>query len=117
MDWKLELVAVPVSDVDRAKAFYTDKVGWSFGGMTEPFVYLMTEDEEPVGAIFQSDEAGSGPIVYMATDDIDATLAKVVECGGEVLEATNIGHGVFVRDSEGQLVEILPMSYRRSLEQ
>ncbi|TMF53608.1 MAG: glyoxalase, partial [Chloroflexi bacterium] len=27
MDWKLELVAVPVSDVDRAKAFYTQKVG------------------------------------------------------------------------------------------
>ena len=29
MDWKLELVAVPVSDVDRAKTFYTDKVGFN----------------------------------------------------------------------------------------
>ncbi|HEX2699047.1 MAG TPA: glyoxalase superfamily protein [Acidimicrobiales bacterium] len=29
MDWKLELVAVPVSDVDRAKAFYTEKVGFA----------------------------------------------------------------------------------------
>jgi catechol 2,3-dioxygenase-like lactoylglutathione lyase family enzyme len=29
MDWKLELVAIPVSDVDRAKAFYTDKVGFN----------------------------------------------------------------------------------------
>ena len=28
MDWKLELVAVPVSDVDRAKAFYTEKIGF-----------------------------------------------------------------------------------------
>jgi catechol 2,3-dioxygenase-like lactoylglutathione lyase family enzyme len=28
VDWKLELVAVPVTDVDRAKAFYTDKVGF-----------------------------------------------------------------------------------------
>lgn len=28
MDWKLELVAIPVSDVDRAKAFYTDQVGF-----------------------------------------------------------------------------------------
>ena len=27
MEWKLELVAVPVTDVDRAKAFYTEKVG------------------------------------------------------------------------------------------
>jgi len=29
MDWKLELVQVPVSDLDRAKAFYTEKVGFS----------------------------------------------------------------------------------------
>jgi len=29
MDWKLELVQVPVSDLDRAKAFYTDRVGFS----------------------------------------------------------------------------------------
>jgi catechol 2,3-dioxygenase-like lactoylglutathione lyase family enzyme len=29
MDWKLELVAIPVSDVDRAKAFYAEKVGFS----------------------------------------------------------------------------------------
>jgi catechol 2,3-dioxygenase-like lactoylglutathione lyase family enzyme len=28
MDWKLELVAIPVSDVDRAKAFYVDQVGF-----------------------------------------------------------------------------------------
>jgi catechol 2,3-dioxygenase-like lactoylglutathione lyase family enzyme len=28
VDWKLELVAVPVTDVDRAKAFYTEKVGF-----------------------------------------------------------------------------------------
>src|SRR4029453_9259369 len=28
MDWKLELVAVPVTDVDRAKRFYTDQVGF-----------------------------------------------------------------------------------------
>ena len=29
MDWKLELVSVPVSDVDRAKAFYVDQVGFN----------------------------------------------------------------------------------------
>src|SRR5438067_12452841 len=29
MDWKLELVAIPVSDVDRAKAFYTKQVGFN----------------------------------------------------------------------------------------
>jgi predicted enzyme related to lactoylglutathione lyase len=29
MDWKLELVAIPVSDVDRAKSFYVEKVGFN----------------------------------------------------------------------------------------
>ena len=29
MDWKLELIAVPVTDVDRAKAFYTEKAGFN----------------------------------------------------------------------------------------
>jgi catechol 2,3-dioxygenase-like lactoylglutathione lyase family enzyme len=29
MDWKLELVIIPVSDVDRAKAFYTEQVGFN----------------------------------------------------------------------------------------
>jgi catechol 2,3-dioxygenase-like lactoylglutathione lyase family enzyme len=29
VDWKLELVLVPVSDVDRAKAFYTEKAGFN----------------------------------------------------------------------------------------
>ena len=29
MDWKIELVAIPVSDVDRAKAFYAEKVGFN----------------------------------------------------------------------------------------
>ena len=95
---------LPSADVDRAKGFWSGVFGWSFGGMTEPFVYLMTEGQEPVGAIFQSDEAGSGPIVYMATDDIDATLAKVGEQGGEAGEKQPIpGIGWFARckDTEG----------------
>jgi catechol 2,3-dioxygenase-like lactoylglutathione lyase family enzyme len=29
MDWKIELVAIPISDVDRAKDFYTEKVGFN----------------------------------------------------------------------------------------
>ena len=29
MDWKIELVAIPVADVDRAKAFYVDQVGFT----------------------------------------------------------------------------------------
>ena len=43
--------------------------------------------------------------------DLDVTCARVVEFGGEVLEATNIGAAVFVRDPDGQLVELLPLAY------
>ena len=95
---------LPSADTDRAKAFWSGVFGWKFGGMSEPFVYLMTEEEEPVGAIFQSDEAGSGPIVYMATDDIDATLASVREHGGSTEEKQPIPQtGWFARckDTEG----------------
>jgi hypothetical protein len=36
VEWKLELVAVPVSDVDRAKAFYAEKVGGKFVFFSDP---------------------------------------------------------------------------------
>jgi lactoylglutathione lyase len=52
----------------------------------------------------------------LSVDDVDTLLARVAEFGGAVVEDTNIGYGVFVRDPDGQLLEILPMSYRQSLE-
>ena len=36
MDYKLELIAVPVSDVDRAKAFYADKMGFTVESTMPP---------------------------------------------------------------------------------
>jgi catechol 2,3-dioxygenase-like lactoylglutathione lyase family enzyme len=36
MDYKLEVVVIPVTDIDRAKAFYTDKLGFRLDGDTEP---------------------------------------------------------------------------------
>ncbi len=52
----------------------------------------------------------------VSVDDIDATAAKAVECGGSVLEQTNLGGlAVMIRDPDGQLLELLPMAYRDSL--
>jgi lactoylglutathione lyase len=53
--------------------------------------------------------------VSLCVDDVDGLLARVPDYGGTVLDDTNIGFGVFIRDPDGQLVEILPMSYRDSL--
>ncbi len=48
-----------------------------------------------------------------SVDDIPATCARVAELGGEVLADTDMGGvAVMIRDPDGQLVELLPMSYR-----
>ncbi|MBV8951950.1 MAG: VOC family protein [Actinobacteria bacterium] len=54
--------------------------------------------------------------VSLSVDDIDEVCRRIPEFGGEVLADTNIGFGVFVRDPDGQLIELLPMSYREQLD-
>ncbi len=54
--------------------------------------------------------------ISLSVDDVDDLLARVAEFGGTVLPETNIGSGVFIRDPDGQLIEILPMSYRTALD-
>ncbi len=55
--------------------------------------------------------------ISLSVEDVDGVLARVPEFGGEVLVDTNIGGGVFIKDPDGQLVELLPMAYRRGLDQ
>jgi lactoylglutathione lyase len=52
----------------------------------------------------------------LSVDDVDAVCARVPEFGGEVVESTNIGAAVFVRDPDGQLLELLPMAYRKQID-
>jgi catechol 2,3-dioxygenase-like lactoylglutathione lyase family enzyme len=49
--------------------------------------------------------------ISISVDDIPATCARIVEYGGEVLSDTDIGAGLFVRDPDGQLIELLSMDY------
>ena len=51
----------------------------------------------------------------LSVDDIDAVCARVGDYGGEVVASSHIGAAVFVRDPDGQLVELLPMTYRHHL--
>ena len=53
--------------------------------------------------------------ISLSVEDVDGVLARIPEFGGTVLAESNIGAGVFVRDPDGQLVELLPMDYRRRL--
>ena len=52
----------------------------------------------------------------LSVDDIADVCARVAEFGGEVVESSNIGAAVFIRDPDGQFVELLPMTYRTHLE-
>src|SRR5947209_4566964 len=54
--------------------------------------------------------------ISVSVDDIDAVCARVPAFGGEVIASSNIGAAVFVRDPDGQVVELLPMAYRQHLD-
>jgi catechol 2,3-dioxygenase-like lactoylglutathione lyase family enzyme len=54
--------------------------------------------------------------ISLSVDDVDDVCARVPEFGGDVIGSSNIGNAVFVRDPDGQLVELLPMTYRRHLD-
>jgi catechol 2,3-dioxygenase-like lactoylglutathione lyase family enzyme len=47
--------------------------------------------------------------------DVEAVRTRVEEFGGAVLGSTDIGVAVFVRDPDGQLIELLPLSYAESV--
>jgi catechol 2,3-dioxygenase-like lactoylglutathione lyase family enzyme len=55
--------------------------------------------------------------VSLSVDDIDDVCARVAEYGGQVIDSSNIGAAVFIRDPDGQLVELLPMAYRQHLDE
>jgi catechol 2,3-dioxygenase-like lactoylglutathione lyase family enzyme len=54
--------------------------------------------------------------ISLSVDDIDGVCGRLPEYGAEVVEGSNIGAAVFIRDPDGQLVELLPMAYRTQLE-
>ncbi|HEY3096133.1 MAG TPA: VOC family protein [Acidimicrobiia bacterium] len=53
--------------------------------------------------------------ISLSVADVEDVCRRVPSYGGEVLIDTDIGFGIFVRDPDGQLVELLPMSYREQL--
>jgi lactoylglutathione lyase len=52
----------------------------------------------------------------LSVEDVPAVCARIAEFGGEVIESSNIGAALFFRDPDGQLLELLPMTYREHLE-
>ena len=120
MDWKLELVAIPVSDVDRAKTFYTEKVGFHADHDHRVSDEIRFVQLTPPGSAC-SIALGSGIVdtppgsvqgIQLVVADIDAARAELVERGVEVSEVQKFDWGSFVffrdRDGNGWSVQQLP---------
>ncbi|MBV8304761.1 MAG: VOC family protein, partial [Acidimicrobiia bacterium] len=50
-----------------------------------------------------------------SVDNVRATAEKAVEYGATIIEDSDLGHALFIRDPDGQLVELLTMAYRDRL--
>jgi predicted enzyme related to lactoylglutathione lyase len=97
---------IQAKDADRATQFYSAVFGWQFNDSGMPGIdYRMTQTgENQGGAVYSSDDPDGHLTVYFDTDDIDASLAKVRDAGGEAEAKQPIPHvGWFAscKDSEG----------------
>jgi catechol 2,3-dioxygenase-like lactoylglutathione lyase family enzyme len=111
MDWKLELVTVPVSDVDRAKAFYTDKVGFNADHDHQVTEELRFVQLTPPGSACSisiwtgiTDKApGSVAGLQLVVSDAEAARAELIERGVEVSDLQEFpwGRFVFFSDPDG----------------
>ena len=106
MAGKIVHFEVPSADADRASAFYSGLFGYEIGAsVMEDFDYRMFQSaEDQGGAIMPSESAGAGLVVYLDTDDIDASVAKVRELGGSADDKQPVPtHGWFssCKDTEG----------------
>ncbi|MFE7773499.1 VOC family protein [Streptomyces sp. NPDC057445] len=111
MDTKLEVVVIPVADVDRAKAFYK-ALGWREDADVptgDDFrVVQMTPPGSPCSVIFGTgvSEAapGSARGLHLAVSDVEAARAELLGRGAEVSEVFHDAGGVFHRAGTGNRV-------------
>jgi catechol 2,3-dioxygenase-like lactoylglutathione lyase family enzyme len=104
MDWRLELVQVPVSDVDRAKAFYTEKAGFHADhdhAVSDELRFVqLTPPGSPasiaIGTGLSAMPPGSVQGLQMVVPDIEAAHAELSERGVEVSEIQEFPWGKFV---------------------
>jgi catechol 2,3-dioxygenase-like lactoylglutathione lyase family enzyme len=104
MDWKLELVAIPVSDVDRAKAFYTEQAGFHADydhNVSDEirFVQLTPPGSAcsiAVGRGLVDTAPGSAAGLQLVVPDIGAARAELAGRGVEVSEVQDFPWGSFV---------------------
>jgi predicted enzyme related to lactoylglutathione lyase len=110
MDWKLELMQVPVSDIDRAKAFYTEQAGFNADHDHRVSDELRFVQLTPPGsgcsiAIGPPTDMAPGSLegLQLVVDDADAARAELAGRGVDVSEVQEFpwGRFVFFSDPDG----------------
>jgi predicted enzyme related to lactoylglutathione lyase len=111
MDWKLELVSIPVSDVDRAIAFYTEQVGFDLDHDHRISDELRFVQITPAGSGcsisfgvgITTKEPGSVEGLQVVVADVDAARAELVGRGVEASEVEDYpwGRFTFFADPDG----------------
>lgn len=121
IEWRLELVQVPVSDVDRAKSFYVDRVGFIAEHDHQVNEELRFVQLTPPGSACSialttgahQMQPGSVTGLQLVVEDADAARAELLERGVEVGEVQEFpwGRFVFFADPDGNgwaVQEIVP---------
>ena len=133
-----------VTDLERSKRFYQEVFGFKFWyeitppdeltaklnclppplGVTASYLTLdgfvlelMHYSAAGAGAPFHPRTMNEPGLTHLSisVDDVRATAQKAVEQGGRVIEESDIGLALFIRDPDGQLLELLPVTYRANL--
>ena len=126
MQMKVELVPLPVTDVDRAKAFYVDRMGFVQDVDVTPADGLRIVQLTPPGSScsfllstgvqwVQDMAPGSVHGVHLVVADIEAARAELVDRGVDVGSIDDVGGGVryaSVRDPDGNLLLLQEMPWR-----
>ena len=102
VDMKVEVIVIPVSDVDRAKAFY-ENLGWrldaDFATGDDFRVVQLTPHNSPASIIFgkgvTAAKPGSADSLTLAVNDVDAARAELIARGVDVSEVFHYAGGPF----------------------
>jgi catechol 2,3-dioxygenase-like lactoylglutathione lyase family enzyme len=120
MDWKIELVGIPVSDVERAKAFYTEQVGFVLDHDHQVsndlrFIQLTPPGSAcsiTIGVGVIDTPPGSVQGVQMVVSDVQAAHDELANRGVEVSDVQHFDWGDFIffsdPDGNGWAVQQLP---------
>jgi lactoylglutathione lyase len=133
-----------VTDLERSKRFYQEVLGFEFWYEIKPpdemtaklnclepplkvtasyltldgFVLELMQYFAPGATAPYQPRAMNQPgltHLSISVDDVRAAAEQAAEYGGEIIEGSDIGVALFIRDPDGQLLELLPATYRANL--